>query len=159
MEFYRRTILIICSFFLFIVGANEAMAQHHEVEEMRRQAKEQAIQQAQEKLREYIDNEVERLNRALDLEYWQVFYADSVMTHDFNAMQEELMKLQDFKVSNTDMYSICQDKWAEKIYVAFKKFLTPAQWKKYNKIGAKRDKKARDKRKAKRKKSTEEINK
>ena len=94
---------------------------------------------------ESIDREIERLTRLLDLEDWQVFYVDSIITHDYKAMQEELQGLQKQKVSNTDMYYDVQYKWQDKIYDAYEKVFDEDQWAKYLKNGAARDKKTRDK--------------
>ena len=57
-------------------------------------------------------------------------------------------------MSNYDIYTKASDKWAESIYVAFRKVLNDDQWAKYLKSGAARDKKAREKRKAKMEKSS-----
>ena len=94
-------------------------------------------------------NEAERLERLLGLEYWQVFYVDSTLQHDFQAMHDELMALRNAKVSNTSMYIAVQDKWMEKIDSSYRKFFTEEQWKAYLKSGAAKQQKARDKRKAK----------
>ena len=104
---------------------------------------------AEKEFYESIQREVERLEGILKLEDWQVFYVDSIMTHDYKAMQEELNDLRSKKVSNTDMYYDIQDKWQEKMYVAFEKIFDENQWAKYLKSGAARDKKNRDKRLAK----------
>lgn len=114
-------------------------------------------EEQQKKLREYIDTEVERLSDMLDLEDWQMFYVDSTLNNDFNAMQEEIMKLSAAKVSNYDMYTQVQDKWTESIYDSYHKFFKPAQWEKYLKSGAAREQKARDKRKAKIEKNTTKV--
>ena len=87
---------------------------------------------------------------ALDLEYWQVFYVDSIMTHDYTAMTAELQELSDSKVTNTEAYERIQDKWAEQMYNAYREVFNDQQWQKYLKAGAARDKKARDKREARR---------
>ena len=93
--------------------------------------------------------EAERLERLLGLEYWQVFYVDSTLQHDYQAMKEELEALQAAKVSNSSMYIAVQDKWMEKIDSTYRKFFTDSQWKAYLKSGAAKLQKARDKRKAK----------
>ena len=67
------------------------------------------------------------------------------------ALRQELNGLRTAKVSNTDIYQVTQDKWAEQIYLSLQKIFTEEQWNKYLKSGAARDKKARDKRAAKRK--------
>ena len=60
-------------------------------------------------------------------------------------------------MSNFDIYTRTSDKWAENIYVAFRKVLNDNQWDKYLKNGAARDKKAREKRKAKMEKSSAKL--
>ena len=117
----------------------------------------QTPEEQEKQLMEYIDKEVERLSNALKMEYWQEFYADSVLVHDFHAMQDELKELQASKVTNADMYQQVQDKWSENIYNAFHKFLNEDQWKKNLKGGAARDKKARDKRAEKALKAAAEL--
>lgn len=106
-------------------------------------------EEQEKKMSEYIQKEVDRLEMTLKLEDWQVFYVDSILNHDFRAMQEELSNLSSSKVTNYDIYTRASDKWAEKIYEAFRKVLNDNQWQKYLKSGAARDKKAREKRKAK----------
>ena len=117
----------------------------------------QTPEEQEKQLMEYIYKEVERLSNTLKMEYWQEFYADSVLVHDFHAMQDELKELQASKVTNADMYQQVQDKWSENIYNAFHKFLNEDQWKKYLKGGAARDKKARDKRAEKALKAAAEL--
>ena len=72
-----------------------------------------------------------------------------MLHHDYNALQDELKGLRDSKVSNLDLYTQAQDKWAEQMYQAFRKFLNDDQWAKYLKQGAERDRKARERRKEK----------
>ena len=64
-------------------------------------------------------------------------------------MQEELSDLQKSKVSNYDMYIAVQDKWNQKIYDAYHRFMTEDQWAKYLKSGALREQQAREKRRDK----------
>lgn len=97
-------------------------------------------------LYEIIQNQVDKFEEILGLEYWQVFYVDSIMVHDYNAMQEEIKALSAQKVSNPDAYNNVQDKWMDKMYYSFKSVFTEEQWEKYLKTGAAKDKKARDKR-------------
>ncbi len=106
-------------------------------------------EELEKKRMEYIDKEKERLTSLLELEYYQEFWVDSVLTHDLSAMQEELNELQKAKVSNYDMYIAVQDRWNQKIYDAYHRFLTEEQWAKYLKSGALREKQARDKRRDK----------
>lgn len=114
-------------------------------------------EEQEKKLAEYIEKEVDRLEMTLKLEDWQVFYVDSILNHDYRAMHEEMNSLSSAKVSNYDIYTRASDKWAENIYVAFRKVLNDSQWEKYLKSGAAREKKAREKRKAKMEKSSAKL--
>ena len=102
-------------------------------------------------MREAIDKQVDSYTDLLDLEVWQTFYLDSILTHDYDALRVELKDLQRAKMSNSDIYIRTQDKWAEQIYNSLQKVFNEEQWAKYLKSGAAREKKARDKRAAKRK--------
>ena len=96
-----------------------------------------------------IEQRVDTYTTQLDLEIWQTFYVDSILTHDYEAMRDELKALQTAKMSNNDAYAQVQDKWNEQMYNAIHGILNEEQWAKYNKGGAGRAKKARDKRMAK----------
>ena len=100
----------------------------------------------EKKMDEFIQNQVSNLENSLKLETWQTFYVDSILNHDYRAMQDELDNLSSAKVSNTDIYIRIQDKWNEQIYQALSKVMNEAQWNKYLKMGAAREKKFRDKR-------------
>ena len=104
---------------------------------------------AEKEFYDSIEREIDRLTNLLKLEDWQVFYVDSILVHDYKAMQEELKVLQGQKVSNTDMYYEVQYKWLDKIYEAYEELFDEDQWAKYLKSGAARDKKARDKKRSK----------
>lgn len=97
-----------------------------------------------------IEKEVEKHTNTLELDMAQEFYIDSILTHDYFAMRAEMMEKSQARVANNDVYVAIQDKWAEKIYQAFRRVLDDEQWAKYLKNGAAREKKARDKREAKR---------
>lgn len=103
-------------------------------------------QDEEKQMRKAIDASIENLTTLLKLEDWQVFYVDSIMTHDYEAMTQEINVLRDAKMSNQDAYIMVQDKWSEKMYQAFRGILNDEQWTKYLKSGAGREKKARDKR-------------
>ena len=96
---------------------------------------------------ERAEAEADRLQAALDLEDWQVFYVDSTLKHDFAALMAEIDKLQASKVSNTSMYVAVQDKWMDKIDESYRKIFTDTQWAAYLKSGAAKAQKARAKRK------------
>ena len=119
----------------FLAGAQQPQSEEEELKQ----------------LREVIDKTVAAYETQLRLEDWQSFYVDSILTHDYEALRIELKSLRDAKVSNADIYQVTQDKWAEQIYNALQKVFDEDQWAKYLKSGAARDKKARDKRAAKRK--------
>ena len=100
-------------------------------------------------MNEIAEKEADRLQHLLNLEDWQVFYVDSTLKHDFPAMQEEMIKLQSAKVSNSSMYVAVQDKWMERIDNSYRKFFSATQWEAYMKSGAAKLQKAREKRKQK----------
>ena len=108
-------------------------------------------QDEEKQMRKAIDASIENLFTLLKLEDWQVFYLDSIMTHDYEAMTQEINVLRDAKMSNQDAYIMVQDKWSEKMYQAFRGIFNDEQWTKYLKSGAGREKKARDKRALKKK--------
>ena len=114
-------------------------------------------EQREKQRMEYIDTQVKKLVDQLDLEYWQEFYVDSTLTHDYHAMQEELEELQKTKVGNADIYQGVQDKWMQQIDDSYRRFFTEQQWQKYWKATGQRAKKARDKRKAKAEKASAEL--
>ena len=47
-------------------------------------------EEQEKKLAEFIQKEVDRWETTLKLEDWQVFYVDSILNHDYRAMQEEM---------------------------------------------------------------------
>lgn len=135
----RRLLYIILSMLLF--GSVNAIAQEQE---------EQKVQTPEE----MAAKEADRLGDLLKLEYWQVFYVDSTLQHDFTALQEEMNKLQSARVENYDLYMSVRDKWFEQIDNTYKKIFSPEQWALYLKTGAAKNIKAREKRKEKMQKSS-----
>ena len=117
----------------------------------------QTPEQKEKQMLEFIDKEVKRLSDQLGLEYWQEFYVDSTLTHDYHALQEELEELQKTKVGNADIYQSVQDKWMQQIDDSYHRFFNEEQWKKYWKSTGQRNQKARDKRKAKAEKASAEL--
>jgi len=117
----------------------------------------QTPEQKEKQLLEFIDREVKRLSDQLELEYWQEFYVDSTLNHDYHALQEEMEELQKTKVGNTDIYQNVQDKWMQQIDDSYHLFFNEEQWKKYWKSTGQRNQKARDKRKAKAEKASAEL--
>ena len=106
-------------------------------------------EQMEKEFYEAVEKQVEQLQEQLNLEIWQVFYVDSILTHDYKAMREEFSEMSSAKMSNADLFYDVQDKWNEQIYQSMHKVLDEGQWAKYEKTGAAREKKARDKRAAK----------
>ena len=98
---------------------------------------------------ENLDKQITQMTTSYDLEDWQVFYVDSILTHDYQAMQKELTELQRKKVSNTDIYNEVVYNWQDRIDNSLQKVFSDEQWAKYQKNGAARAKKARDKKRAK----------
>lgn len=93
--------------------------------------------------------EAERLESLLKLEYWQVFYVDSILRYNYTKWMEEIESLQKARVENSDLYVAIQDKWMERNENALQKVFTEAQWKEYLKSGAEKYIKDREKRRAK----------
>ena len=104
-------------------------------------------QEREAKIYEAIEKSVEDYTESLKLQDWQVFYVDSILTHNQFAMDKEMTALQNSKVSNVDIYIKVQDEWMQKTYDAFHKVFDESQWARYLKMGAAREQKARDKRK------------
>ena len=88
----------------------------------------QTPEQKEKQMLEFIDREVKRLSDQLGLEYWQEFFVDSTLTHDYHALQEELEELQNTKVGNVDLYQNVQDKWMQQIDDSYQRFFTEEQW-------------------------------
>lgn len=107
-------------------------------------------EQKEKQMYENIQKQVDDMATRLDLEDWQIFYADSILTTNFGALAREFEVLQKQRVSDVEVYSRLQDDCMEKNYNAFHAILSEQQWAKYLKTGAAREKKARDKRAAKR---------
>ena len=99
---------------------------------------------------ESIEKEIRKYDELLKLEEWQIFYIDSILTHNYDEMRREQMKLSKGGVSTADAYQRAIDNCFEKNYQAFSLVLNEEQWAKYLKMGGAKDKKLRDKRKAKR---------
>ena len=104
-------------------------------------------EEKEKQMLEFVDKEVNRLSEMLNLEYWQEFYVDSILTHDYAAMTKELEQMQQAKVENTDLYVGVQEKWKARIDSAYMKVFTPEQMSKYEKSTGVRKKKAREKKK------------
>lgn len=98
---------------------------------------------------ELIQQEVERLERGLKLEYWQVFYVDSTLRHNSEQMAKEIEVMQRARMENPDLYYAVQDKWMSATQESYKKFFTQAQWKEYLAQGGEKIIREREKRQKK----------
>lgn len=112
----------------------------------------QTPEQREKQMYENIQKQVDNLAETLDLEDWQIFYVDSILTTNFGALSREFEQLGKNRVSDPEVYSRLQDACMEKNYNAFHAIFNEQQWAKYLKTGGARDKKARDKRAEKREK-------
>ena len=93
------------------------------------------------------EDEADRLQRALDLEDWQVFYVDSTLKANYAQLQAEYDKLQKSKVGNIVLYQEAHDRCSDRIDAAYKSYFTEKQWALYLKNGAAKLQKQRAKRK------------
>ena len=119
-----------------------------------------AQNQQQEKpksVEEMAAEQADLLGERLGLEYWQVFYVDSILTANFKGMEEDIKRLGESRVSMESIYFEVQDRWAEKTDSAFMKLFNEEQWKKYMSSGARKAKKERDRRAKERMQSKLEL--
>ena len=89
------------------------------------------------------------LQNMLDLEDYQVFLVDSTLQYNYDGMLKGLEAVRRQKATNSDLYQRVTDKWSEANDTTFFKIFTPEQWKKYLRTSFGREKKAREKRQAK----------
>jgi len=116
-------------------------------------AQEPSKEENDKKVMEYIEKTITGWEHQLELEDWQVFFVDSIMTHDLFALQDELASLQQNKITNTDLYQDVQDKWGDQMDKALRKVFNDKQWEKYQKNGARKAAQNRQKRRDKKQKS------
>ena len=110
-----------------------------------------AQQQQQPKdMRTMAEEATDALNKMLDLEDWQCFKLDSTFFADYTEVTEEFQKLKRSGATNTEAYLLVQDRVYARMDSTIQTILTPAQWTKYLKSEFGREKRARDKRVAKR---------
>jgi len=72
-------------------------------------AQTQSPEEQQKQFQENIDKEIERYEEILSLSGAQTFYVDSILNHDYKAMQDEMIALSRQKMSNQDIYLRVQD--------------------------------------------------
>ena len=112
-------------------------------------AQQQGQQQQKElNVPEQAEKEAARLESLLKLEDWQVFKVDSMLNVNLEGFKEEMEVLKRSGAQNQSSYYSINDKWAEKMDSAYMKIFKPDQWTKYQKNGAARAKRDRERRKA-----------
>ena len=80
-----------------------------------------------------VSTQLENITRTFKLDDVQVFYADSILQHNYPAMMEELNQVKKTGASNSDTFQAVSDKWMAATDEAFEKLFTEAQWAKYMK--------------------------
>ncbi len=98
---------------------------------------------------EYAAEIADKLGEELKLESWAIFYVDSTLQHDYEALKKALENMKKAGIDNQDLYQKTQDKWMERIDSTFQTFFTKSQWKTYLKSQAGKNRKERKKRMAK----------
>ena len=101
---------------------------------------------------EIINNQIEYLSKYIEFDDIQLYYIDSTLQSDIPQLMDELSALRSGGMANTESYQTVSDKWMDHIDKAYERFFTKEQWEKYLKTSMGREKKARDKRMAKRQK-------
>lgn len=91
----------------------------------------QAQQTAPPTTDELATKEVQRLETLLKLEYYQVFYVDSILRHDMARMKEEIEQMQKSGMQEPASFRFVQEKWRKQIEAGYRKVFTPEQWDKY----------------------------
>lgn len=89
------------------------------------------------------------LQGMLSLDDRQVFLVDSTLQFNYSNMVAELEAVRRRGASNTDLYEVVSDKWSEANDTTFAKIFSDEQWKKYMRTPYGKQKRARDKRLAK----------
>ena len=120
-------------------------------------AQNQSQNEKPKSIEEIATERADALGVKLRLEYWQVFYVDSILQTNLKGLEEDFKLLKETHVSMEDIYLDVQDKWMEKTDQAFKQLFTPEQWKRYLASGARRAIKEREKRAKEKQKSSIEI--
>lgn len=80
---------------------------------------------------EMAEKEAARLEKLLNLEFHQVFYVDSILQHDMQAMMDEIEQMHRDGMQEMSSYRIVQDRWKKQIETAYQRIFTPEQWEKY----------------------------
>lgn len=110
-----------------------------------------AQNQEPESLESMAEKAADELARQLNLDDYQIFRVDSTFLHDYKALNQEIAELRRSQATNSELYYRVSDYWGNRIDSTFHSFFTDEQWKSYMKTELGREKRARDKRIAKRK--------
>jgi len=93
-----------------------------------------------------INAQIDNLTRSFNLDDVQVFFVDSILNFNYNAMMDEIQEARKVGASNSDTFQGISDKWMDATDQALEKLFTEAQWAKYMKSTYGKEKKRRDKR-------------
>ena len=129
----KRLLPILLSAALFLAAAPILLAQEQEPN-----------------MENIINTQVDNLTRSFQLDEVQVFFVDSILNYNYNAMMDEMQEARKIGASNSDTFQGISDKWLDATDVAFEKIFTEEQWAKYMKSSYGKEKKRRDKRIAER---------
>ncbi|MBQ3175164.1 MAG: hypothetical protein IJB58_04255 [Bacteroidales bacterium] len=72
--------------------------------------------------------EVEHWESLLELTPSQTFYVDSILTHNYKCMFEDIERMRGMGMQSPDTYRAVQGKWVEKNVVAMKEVLEEQQY-------------------------------
>ena len=106
----------------------------------------QAQEPQQPNVDEIIAKQVDNLTRTFKLDEVQVFFVDSVLQYNYNAMNDAFVEAKKTGASNADTYQAISDQWMDATDQAFERIFTEEQWKKYMKSAYGKEKQRRDKR-------------
>lgn len=130
----KRISLIFLSAALWLAAAPAALAQ----------------EQKEPDMETLINNQIDNLTRIYNLDDVQVFFVDSILNFNYNAMMAEMQEARKVGASNADTFQGVSDKWMDATDTALEKVFTKEQWAKYMKSSYGKEKKRRDKRIAER---------
>ena len=99
---------------------------------------------------EIINSHLDYLCKYIEFDEVQLYYVDSTLQYDIPKLMDELSALRAGGVANSEAYQAVSDKWMEEIDRSYQSFFTEDQWARYLKTTYGRERKARQKRMAKR---------
>ena len=114
-----------------------------------------AQNQEPESMESMAEKAADELARQLNLDDYQIYKVDSTFVHDYKALNEDINELRRSKATNLELYYRISDYWGNRMDSTFRSIFTDEQWKSYMKTELGREKRARDKRMAKRQEKEE----